>query len=76
LAEIELKYDALFEAEMARAKEHYLNRKKLEGVLANGGTWEDLQKLSFKGTEIKSYVPLAKFILKLFGDNFDIGLAL
>ena len=50
MAEIELKYDALFEAEMARAKEHYLNRKKLEGVLANGGTWEDLQKLSFKGT--------------------------
>jgi len=27
---------------MARAKEHYLNRKKLEGVLAKGGTWEDL----------------------------------
>jgi len=27
---------------MAKAKEHYLNRKKLEGVLANGGTWEDL----------------------------------
>ena len=42
LAEVNVKYDALFEAEMARAKENYLNRKKFEGVLQKGGTWEDL----------------------------------
>ncbi len=53
-----------------------MNRKKLEGVIAQGGSWEDLQKLSFKGVQIKSYVPLTKFILKLFGDNFDLSLAI
>jgi hypothetical protein len=47
----------------------------LEGIIAQGGTWEDLQKLSFRGINIKSYVPLTKFILKLFGDNFDLSLA-
>ena len=47
----------------------------MEGVIAQGGTWEDLQKLSFRGINIKSYVPLTKFILKLFGDNFDLSLA-
>ena len=68
-----VKYDALYEMEMAKAKMAYLNRKKMA---TTGATWEDIQKMNFQGIDIDSYVPLAHFFLNLYGENFDLHLAL
>ena len=66
-------YDAVYEMEMAKAKMAYLNRKKMVNT---GATWEDIQKMNFHGVEIDSYAPLAHFFLNLYGENFDLHLAL
>ena len=70
------KYDQLFEMEMAKAKQRYMERKKKQSFVSGNATIEELEKLSFKGTQIDSYVPLTFFFLKLYGDNFDYSLAL
>ena len=70
------KYDALFEMEMAKAKQNYMKRKKNQGVIGSNGSWDELQRLTFRGIKIDSYVPLAYFFLSLFGENFDYSLAI
>jgi hypothetical protein len=44
--------------------------------MSGGGSWEDMQRRSFKGINIKSYVGLAHFFLNLYGETFDLYLAL
>ena len=41
------KYDALYECEMAKARENYMQRKKMDGLVDTGATWEELQKMAF-----------------------------
>ena len=67
------RYDSLYEMEMQKAKMNYINRKKM---VATGASWEDLQRSSFKGVQISNYYPITHFFLNLYGENFDLYLAL
>lgn len=61
---------------MQKAKAAYMRRKQMQGLLGEDCTEEDIQRLGFKGIKIASYVPLTEFVLNLYGENFDLGLAL